>query len=167
MHHHGKAALFAALLVAFSAGIADAGSPTTFTGVVAGATQFVPTGAPVEAATHSLDAGSGRSCTHTVTFSYNSVLGDNGAGMGFEPLLFTPGVDYVNHFYLFVTDGAGNAISPAEWIEDDEWETTSAVGVEGIAATMSHAATLTGACGAWTFTVDAHRGAGAYEIQVS
>lgn len=159
------AALTVALLVALSGGAAIAGG-STFSGVVAGGTQFASAGTSLEKAVHTLDTGGAGACTRTVTFSYNGGVGDTLGGLGMEGAFVTAGRDYLTHLYLIVEDAKGADISGTEWIEDDTWE-TSATGVPGLLPVMTHTATISGACGEWTFIVDAHRGAGQYEITVA
>lgn len=159
-------AAFAALTLATLAGGAFADGSTTYSGTVAGGTQFA-SGLPTEAATHSHATGGSGTCARTITFTYNGIGGDTFADLGAEGLVVTSGKDYLTHLYLVVKDGAGRDISGGEWIEDDGWETGSVTGVAGALPTMSHTATISGPCGTWTLNVDAHRGAGQYAITVS
>lgn len=159
-------AVCAATLLAILAGSAFADAPTTYTGVVAGGTQFA-SGMPTETASHSHATGGAGTCARTVTFSYNAIGGDTFADLGLEGLVVTAGRDYLTHLYLNVKDNAGRDISGTAFIEDDAWESGSLVGVTGALPVMSHTATLSGACGTWTLTVEAHRGAGEYSVTVS
>ncbi len=142
-----------------------ASTSTTYEGFVAGYTQGARTGAAIEEATHLHPAGS--SCSHAVTFEYQAVGGD----VFFNPVLgpsghtfiVEGGKDYINHFYLYVRDTAGNTLE--EFIEDDGWEQGSIIGMQGAFPIMRATRTIEH-CGDLELVVDAHRGAAPYTVTV-